>query len=115
MISFKDAVESQAKVESIPNGFKRIGKIPKPQESPFLSGITMQDFLQYKEEAKIVGTSVPEKGYYGTMEKKFRQFIFFEGAHPTIVPIAFHCGLIKMIILSEAMEEIKMVDNNLLK
>ncbi|CAA2954826.1 Hypothetical predicted protein [Olea europaea subsp. europaea] len=88
MISFKDAGESHTENESIPSRFKRIGKIPKPQESPILSGITMNDFLQYEEEARIVGTFVPEKGYYGTMKKKFGQFIFFEGADPTMMLIA---------------------------
>ncbi|CAA3001366.1 Hypothetical predicted protein [Olea europaea subsp. europaea] len=113
MISFKDVVETQT--ESIPSRLKRIGKIPKPQESHFLNGITFEDFLTYEEEARTVGPSDPEKGYYGTFDKKYGQYIFFENADPTVVQIAFHCGLIKMIILSESMNEIQKLDSNLVK
>ncbi|CAI9769573.1 unnamed protein product [Fraxinus pennsylvanica] len=114
MISFKDMIQSSVETDNLPNRFKTIGKIPKSQEEPLFSGITLQNFLQCEEEAKTVGDSDPNKTYFGTIEKQFEQFIFCEGSERTIIQTAFHCGLIKMILLGEKMEEIKLIDDKLL-
>ncbi|KAL2485522.1 Uncharacterized protein Adt_30278 [Abeliophyllum distichum] len=71
------------------------------------------EFLTLEAEARVIGDSAPEETYFGTFDKKFGQFVFLEGADPILVQSAFHCGLIKMIIPGDDLEEIKLIDEGL--
>ncbi|KAL2453540.1 Uncharacterized protein Adt_48960 [Abeliophyllum distichum] len=71
------------------------------------------EFLTLEAEARVIGDSAPEETYYGTFDKKFGQFVFLERANPVMVQSAFHCGLIKMIIPDDDLEELKLLDEGL--
>ncbi|KAL2504749.1 Uncharacterized protein Adt_20370 [Abeliophyllum distichum] len=111
MMSYKDAAQSTS--EKIPDRFASFGKIHKIKEENTLTSIHLQDFLTLEAEARIIGASAPEETYYGTFEKKFRQFIFIDRADPTLVQTTFHCRLIKMIIPGDELEEIKLINSQL--
>ncbi|KAL2465842.1 Uncharacterized protein Adt_41693 [Abeliophyllum distichum] len=114
MVSYKDDIQS-SKTENVHYRFKNLGKNPSIKEPLHIPNIRLQDFLLLEEEAQIIGTTALDKNYFGTIEKKFGQFIFFEGADSTLIQTAFHCGLTKMIIPSRNMEEIKLLDDSLYK
>ncbi|KAL2466359.1 RT RNaseH 2 domain-containing protein [Abeliophyllum distichum] len=113
-MSYKKAAISQ-NPEKIPDRFKVLGKIPERKEDLIVTDVRLQDFMTLEEEARTIGETAPEKNYLGTLEKKFGQFIFFEGADPLMVKNAFHCGLVKMIIPGPEFEVLKLIDDKILK
>ncbi|KAL2511536.1 Uncharacterized protein Adt_17136 [Abeliophyllum distichum] len=113
-MSYKTAATSSSPTK-IPDRFKVLGKIPKRKEDLIILDIRLQDFITLQEEARMIGETAPEKNYLGTLDKKYGQFIFLEGADPQMVRTAFHCGLIKLIIPGPNFEELKLIDDKLLQ
>ncbi|KAL2542015.1 orf y [Abeliophyllum distichum] len=113
-MSYKTAATS-SNPPRVPDRFKVLGKIPERKEDLIITNIRFQDFITLQEEARTIGETAPEKNYLGTLDKKYGQFIFLEGADPLMVRNAFHCGLIKMIIPRPNFEELKLVDDKLLQ
>ncbi|KAL2453904.1 Uncharacterized protein Adt_48600 [Abeliophyllum distichum] len=73
------------------------------------------EFLTLEAEARVIADSAPEETYYGTLDKKYGQFVFLEGADPILVQSAFHCGLIKMVIPGDDLNELSLIDEGLFK
>ncbi|KAL2475504.1 RT RNaseH 2 domain-containing protein [Abeliophyllum distichum] len=113
-MSYKTAATS-SNPQRVPDKFKVLGKIPERKEDFIITDIRLQDFITLQEEARTIGETAPEKNYLGTLDKKYSQFIFLEGADPLMVRNAFHCGLIKMIIPGPNFEELKLIDDKLLQ
>ncbi|KAL2487406.1 Uncharacterized protein Adt_32162 [Abeliophyllum distichum] len=113
-MSYKTATTS-SNPQRVPDRFKVLGKIPERKEDFIITDIRLQDFITLQEEARTIGETAPEKNYLRTLDKKYGQFIFLEGADPLMVRNAFHCGLIKMIIPGPIFEELKLVDDKLLQ
>ncbi|KAL2531891.1 Uncharacterized protein Adt_05242 [Abeliophyllum distichum] len=111
LFSYKEAAQSSS--TKIHDRFTSLGKIPKPKEENTIPDIPLMEFLTLEAEARVIGDSAPEETYFGTFDKKFGQFVFLEGADPIMVQSAFHCGLIKMIIPGDDLEEIKLIDEGL--
>ncbi|KAL2455944.1 Uncharacterized protein Adt_47020 [Abeliophyllum distichum] len=113
-MSYKTAATS-SNPPKIPDRFKVLGKIPEKKEDLVIPDIRLEDFITLQEEARTIGETAPEKNYLGTLDKKYGQFIFLEGADPQMVRTAFHCGLIKLIIPGPNFEELQLIDDKLLQ
>ncbi|KAL2511540.1 Uncharacterized protein Adt_17141 [Abeliophyllum distichum] len=111
LFSYKEAAQSST--SKIPDRFTSLGKIPKPKEENTISDIPLMEFLTLEAEARVIGDSAPEETYYGTLDKKYGQFVFLEGADPVMVQSAFHCGLIKMVIPGDDLNELSLIDEGL--
>ncbi|KAL2486488.1 Uncharacterized protein Adt_31244 [Abeliophyllum distichum] len=111
LFSYKETAQSST--TKIHDRFTSLGKILKPKEENTIPDIPLMEFLTLEAEARVIGDSAPEETYYGTLDKKYGQFVFLEGADPIMVQSAFHCGLIKMVIPGDDLNELSLIDEGL--